>query len=133
MPSPHWIRSPADLAERFAAALPDHPDIVRKPMFGYPAAFANGNMICGLFQDSVVVRLGREGASSAIAHDRARQFAPLPGRAMTGYVLVPDDDVRDPTALAAWLRRALAFTLTLPNKTAEHAGKKRIARNPKIR
>ena len=102
-------------------------------MFGYPAAFANGNMICGLFQDSVVVRLGREGASSAIAHDRARQFAPLPGRAMTGYVLVPDDDVRDPTALAAWLRRALAFTLTLPNKTAEHAGKKRIATKPKTR
>jgi hypothetical protein len=85
MPSPQWIRSPAHLAERFAAALPDHPDIVRKPMFGYPAAFANGNLI------------------------------------------------QDPAALAAWLRRALAFTLTLPKKTAKHAGKKRIARNPKTR
>jgi hypothetical protein len=29
-------KSPAELVERFAAALPEHPAIVRKPMFGYP-------------------------------------------------------------------------------------------------
>ena len=61
MPAASWKKSPADLVERFAAALPDHPALVRKPMFGYPAAFANGNMVCGLFQDSVVARLGKEG------------------------------------------------------------------------
>jgi hypothetical protein len=52
MPSPSWKKSPADLAERFAAAVPDHPDIVRKPMFGDPGAFANGNMVSALFQDA---------------------------------------------------------------------------------
>ena len=113
-----WKNSPPDLIERFAAALPTHPDLVRKPMFGYPAAFANGNMVCGLFQDSVVVRLGKESASQAVSAGRAEQFAPMPGRTMTGYVLVPAADTRDAKALAAWLQQALQFTLTLPKKSA---------------
>jgi len=116
MPGTSWKKSPAELAERFARALPDHPAVVRRPMFGYPAAFAHGNMVCGLFQDSVVVRLGKEGASAAVAEGRAKQFAPMPGRAMTGYVLVPKAEAKDPKALAAWLKRALDFTLTLPKK-----------------
>jgi len=35
---------------------------------------------------------------------------------MTGYVLVPKADALDARALAAWLQRALEFTLTLPKK-----------------
>lgn len=124
MPSTSWKKSPADLVERFAAALPDHADVVRRPMFGYPAAFANGNMACSLFQDSVIVRLGKEGAAAAVADGRAQQFAPMPGRIMTGYVLIPATDARDTKALAAWLQQALDFTLTLPKKTPmSRAGK----------
>jgi TfoX/Sxy family transcriptional regulator of competence genes len=123
VPTTSWKKSPAELVERFAAALPEHPAVVRKPMFGYPAAFANGNMVCGLFQDSVVVRLGKEGAASAIADGRARPFTPMPGRAMTGYVLVPAAEANDPKALAAWLRQALDFTLTLPKKAAKKTSK----------
>jgi len=124
MPPSSWKKSPLDLIDRFAAALPAHPAIVRKPMFGYAAAFANGNLVCGLFRDSVVVRLGKEGASQAISEDRAEQFAPMPGRVMTGYVLVPADDALDAKALAAWLQRALEFTLTVPQKPGKvRAGK----------
>lgn len=96
-------------------------------MFGYPAAFTNGNMVCGLFQDSVVVRLGREGAAAAVAEGRAEYFAPIPGRTMTGYVLVPAAEAQEPKALAAWLQQALDFTLTLPGKAAKPPAKKRSA------
>lgn len=109
-------KSPPELIERFAAALPTHPDVVRKPMFGYPAAFANGNMVCGLFEDSVVVRLGKEGAAEAVSSGAAQQFAPMPGRTMTGYVLVPQAHAQDVATLAPWLERALEFTLSLPKK-----------------
>src|SRR5215470_11563697 len=118
-PSPSWKKSPPDLIERFARALPSHPDLVRKPMFGYPAAFAHGNMVCGLFQDSVVVRLGKEGSAKVIGAGRAQQFMPMPGRAMTGYVLVPAQDARDSRSLAVWLQRALDYTLTLPKKPSK--------------
>jgi TfoX/Sxy family transcriptional regulator of competence genes len=119
MPTTPWKKSPPELVARFAAALPEHPAVIRKPMFGYPAAFANGNMVCGLFQDSVVVRLGKEGAASAVAGGRARQFTPMPGRAMTGYVLVPTAEANDTKALAVWLQQALDFTLTLPKKASK--------------
>ena len=131
MPATSWKKSPEDLIERFAIALPRHPAVVRKPMFGYPAAFANGNMVCGLFQDSVVVRLGKEGAASAVAHGRAQQFTPMPGRAMTGYVLVPTPEAKDTKALAAWLQQALDFTLTLPKKATKSPAKKASKAKPR--
>ena len=131
MPPTSWKKSPPDLVERFVAALPAHPDLVRKPMFGYPAAFANGNMVCGLFQDSVVVRLGKEGADEAIASGQAERFAPMPGRTMTGYVLVPAAHVEQPQLLAAWLQRALTYTLTLPKKSPKAASSKPPKATPK--
>ena len=131
MPPTSWKKSPVELVERFATALPEHPAVVRRPMFGYPAAFANGNMVCGLFQDSVVVRLGKEGAASAIADGRARQFTPMPGRTMTGYVLVPTAEASDTRALAVWLQQALDFTLTLPKKAAKPSAKKASKATPR--
>jgi len=131
MATTSWRKSPAELVERFAIALPEHPAVVRKPMFGYPAAFANGNMVCGLFQDSVVVRLGKEGAASAVADGRAQQFTPMPGRTMTGYVLVPTVEANDTKALAAWLQQALDFTLTLPKKAAKSPAKKASKAKPR--
>lgn len=124
MPPSSWKKSPAHLVELFSATLPAHPDLVRKPMFGYPAAFAHGNMACGLFEDSVVVRLGKEGAAKAIAAGEAAQFAPMPGRIMTGYVLVPARDIGNRDALHAWLERALDYALTLPKKPSKAASKK---------
>ncbi|HEU5295498.1 MAG TPA: TfoX/Sxy family protein [Burkholderiaceae bacterium] len=126
-----WKKSPPDLIERFTRALPPHAGLVRKPMFGYPAAFANGNMVCGLFQDSVVVRLGKEGSAQAVAAGHAQQFMPMAGRPMTGYVLVPASDAQDPRSLAAWLQRALDYTLTLPKKPAKRAVTKTVAAEPK--
>lgn len=128
MPASTWKKSPPELVERFDAALPGHEALVRKPMFGYPAAFVNGNMVCGLFQDAVVARLGKEGAAQAIASDSATQFAPMPGRIMTGYVIVPGADCLDAAALSGWLARALDFALTLPSKPA--AGTKAGPRTP---
>lgn len=124
MPQASWKKSPPELIERFAAALPAHPDLLRKPMFGYPAAFAHGHMVCGLFQDSVVVRLGKDGAAQAVAAGRARQFIPRPGRVMTGYVVVPPAEAQDAQALAAWLQQALDFTLTLPKKPPRRPARK---------
>lgn len=52
-------KSPAALIERFAAALPEHPALSRKPMFGYAAAFVNRNMVCGLFRKDGAAARGR--------------------------------------------------------------------------
>jgi hypothetical protein len=50
---------------------------------------------------------------------RRHSKAPMPGRAMTGYVLVPTAEANDTRALAVWLQKALDFTLTLPKKASK--------------
>ena len=47
--------SPERIAS-FDAALPDDPRIQKKKMFGYPAAFVNGNFFAGLHEENVVMR-----------------------------------------------------------------------------
>ena len=39
-----WKKAPAALIDLFGASLPDDPRIERRQMFGYPAAFVNGNL-----------------------------------------------------------------------------------------
>lgn len=85
MAATSWKKSPSDLIERFSVALPERPGLVRKPMFGYPSAFLNGNLACGLFQDFVVARLGKEAAAQLVACGEAQPFEPMPGRTMGGY------------------------------------------------
>jgi hypothetical protein len=43
-------KSPPELVERFEAVLDRYPDVTRKKMFGYPAAFVGDNGD-GLFAD----------------------------------------------------------------------------------
>ena len=57
---PKWRPAPASLIQQFAGAVERIPSVEQRKMFGYPAAFLNGNMFAGLFQDHVVVRLSVE-------------------------------------------------------------------------
>ena len=87
-------------------------------MFGFPAIFANGNLVGGTFEDKVMVRLPEAECDRLIKAKKASAFAPMAGRAMKGYVAVPSAETRDAKKLAPWLDRALAHTLTLPAKAS---------------
>ena len=128
MPPLDWKKSPPELVARFDAALPEHPGIVKKPMFGYSCGFVAGNMFCGLFQDRVLVRIGRTAAGELVAAGRAEPFVPAPGRAMREYVLVPAADANDQDKLAKWLVQALNYGLSVPPKAAAKAGASRKRR-----
>jgi len=131
MPPGQWKKSPPELVERFAQALPKHAGVARRTMFGCPCAFVDGNMFGGLFQDRVLVRLGAGVASELVAAGRADPFVPVAGRAMREYVLLPEADAGRADTLAAWLLRGLEFGLTVApkgprraasaNTTARHA------------
>jgi TfoX/Sxy family transcriptional regulator of competence genes len=124
-----WIKTPPEVAAAFDAAAPRDPAVVRKPMFGYPALYLGGNMFAGTFQDKIVARLGEADRAAALRAG-AEQFAPMPGRPMKEYIVVPAADVARPAALKRWLARAQAHAATLPPKapTAKAAGPSRAAR-----
>ena len=111
-----WKKTPPALAAVFDKAAPKDPRVVRKPMFGYPALFLNGNMFAGTFQDKIVARLSEADREKA-KQNGVKQFEPMPGRPMKEYVVIPATDVAKPAALASWIGRAHRFAETLPEKS----------------
>ena len=108
--------SQAELAALFDRLAPADPDVSRRKMFGWPAAFVGGRMFAGLHRDTMVVRLGTAELAAFLALPGARPFEPMPGRPMTGYAVVPEAMLADEPEIRAWLQRSLAFTRTLPPK-----------------
>ena len=117
-----WKKTPPEVAAKFDRAAPTDPKVVRKPMFGYPALFLNGNMFAGTFQDKIVARMAEDARERALKAG-AKQFAPMPGRPMKEYVVVPATDVAKPAALAKWVAQAHAYAKTLPAKEKKAAKK----------
>ncbi len=116
---PAFTKSSPELQDAFRAALDAYPDAERRQMFGYPAAFANGNMWTGLFQQKWIVRLTAADRDEVLALPGAVPFEPAPGRPMTGFYALPDDVVADPGALRHWLDRAWQAGLAMPPKQAK--------------
>ena len=113
-----WAKAPAALVEAFSAALNGFPDADRRPMFGYPAAFANGNMWTGLHATGWVIRLPDADRTELLGLEGAQRFEPMPGREMRGYALLPPAVIQNPAQLRGWLERAWMAALALPPKEA---------------
>ena len=118
-----WRKSPPELIAAFDAALPDDRRVVRRSMFGYPCAFARGNMFTGLHQESLIVRLPEEERARLLRQPGASIFTPMPGRQMKEYVALPPEVVDDGEALRAWMTIALDYASSLPAKAPKGAGK----------
>ena len=78
-PAPRWKKSSAERVALFDAVLSGQPGAERRQMFGYPAAFVNGNLATGLHQDDWMVRLGEQDRA-ALAAKGGRPFEPMPGQ-----------------------------------------------------
>jgi TfoX/Sxy family transcriptional regulator of competence genes len=110
--------------ELFAALVPGEPAITLRPMFGNLAAFVNGNMFAGLFGEDLFVRLPDDEAA-AVRRDGGRDFEPMSGRAMKGYVLVPDGWRARPETVAPLVERAMELTSRMPAKAPKEAARKK--------
>ncbi len=105
-----------DLAAAFDAAIPDDSRVVRKKMFGMPAAFVNRQMFFGTFGATVVARVGPERSKILGEAPGSRVFTPQEGRTWADYVQVDADSGADLKALGA---EALAWTEKLPLKAVK--------------
>jgi TfoX/Sxy family transcriptional regulator of competence genes len=108
-------KSPPELVARFDQLALRAPGATRKLMFGYPSLVLGGHMFMGLFQDHLVLRLGADDRS-ALMELGGQVFAPMAGRPMKDYVVVPEALVADTSAMATWVERALACAESVPPK-----------------
>jgi TfoX-like protein len=115
---PKFDKSSPELVARFNAALDRHgaPDVTRRLMFGYPAAWVNGNMATGLFAEQWWVSVGDADRDTLLAMPGGGPFEVMPGKAMGRNVKLPPAVLADDGQLDAWLDKALDYTRTLPPK-----------------
>lgn len=107
----------------FSRLVPDEPAVTLKPMFGQVSAFVNGNMFCGIFGEELLVRLP-EPEIAKVKQQGGRDFEPMAGHKMRGYVIVPGNWRAKPEPALVLIKRALAVTRAMPAKVA----KKKIAK-----
>jgi TfoX/Sxy family transcriptional regulator of competence genes len=112
---PKWKKSPPDLIAAFDAAIAGKPGVERRQMFGYPCAFLNGNMLTGLFEDKMMVRLSEADRAKAALQAAAVPFAPG-GRPMREYAVLPAEIITDKRKLGGWIKRAIDYVGSLPPK-----------------
>lgn len=115
----NWRKSPEALVRTFETLVPGDPDVERRKMFGYPAAFVGGNLFMSLFQDSLVLRLGDNDRATFLAYDGAAPFEPMPGRPMREYVTAPPAMIVRKKTLTPWIRKALEYGRSVPPKGAK--------------
>ncbi|MFP3578730.1 TfoX/Sxy family protein [Arthrobacter sp. efr-133-TYG-104] len=119
MPKP----SDAD-KERFRSVVPDHPEVVVKPMFGNLGAFVNGNMFAGLFGPTIGVRLSEEDKSELESAHTTQPFGPEE-RPMGGYVGLPEEWNDDPSQAEPWVAKAFAHIAQMPPKEPKPRARKK--------
>ncbi len=115
---PKWRPAPAALVRTFEETLASVPEALVRKMFGYPAAFVNGQMMTGLHQENMILRLSDDDRTSFLKLPGARVFEPMPGRPMREYAVVPASMLGSPKQLADWLGRSLTYVRSLPPKAA---------------
>src|ERR1700682_2204941 len=103
------------LAGRIRQALARRKNVEDKKMFGGIGFLLNGNMLVGVWKDSLIARLGPEQGDEALLEPHVKEFD-ITGRAMKGWVLVAPEGVEDDHQLSAWIQRAVKFVGTLPAK-----------------
>ena len=111
-----WTRSPQALIDLFDKAVPASANVSRRQMFGYPAAFANGNLFIGLHQNDFIMRLSEEDRARFSARYGERTFEPMKGRRMREYVRLPEELLTDARRRAPWIKRSLQYAEAIKQK-----------------
>ena len=104
------------LAKRVSTVLADVPDVREQQMFGGIAFLVDGHMACGVVGDELMLRLGEEGADSALRQPDVRPMD-FTGRPMSTMVFVEPAGIETDEALAGLFTNALTYVQTLPPKS----------------
>jgi TfoX/Sxy family transcriptional regulator of competence genes len=102
------------LDKRMIEIISTWDNVVPREMFGGICYLLNGNIVCGIYKDYLILRLGEEEAALALQHPRVRDFD-ITGRAMKGWVMV-EEKACEGKQLEGWLNKARAFVARLPEK-----------------
>ena len=102
------------LADRVRDVLTTQFGITEKKMFGGIAFMLNGNMVCGVTRDDLMLRVGAENYAQALQQPGAR-IMDMGGRPMKSMVFVDGSELTDDD-LADRVNACARFASSLPPK-----------------
>ncbi len=103
-----------EITRRLQEILKDQP-VIEKKMFGGVGFLINGNMLCGVHGDNLIVRVGPAFYEECLTRKFTKPFD-MTGRPMTGWVEVIPDGLKSNENLNTWVDKALQFVSGLPPK-----------------
>ena len=104
-----------ELAQRIIDVLGPLSGLEAKKMFGGMCYLLNGNMLCGVVDERMIVRLGKERQAEGMTRPYTRPFD-YTGKAMSGWLMVEPDGWQSEEDLADWVQTCLDYVRTLPPK-----------------
>jgi hypothetical protein len=105
-----------DLAARIRALVAGESGLTEQKMFGGLGFMIGGNMaVAASGQGGLLVRVDPEESSTLVETTPAYNMV-MRGRPMAGWLRVDDAEVAAEPALAAWVRRGVAYARSLPPK-----------------
>lgn len=91
------------------------PDVTEKKMFGGMCILVNGNMCCGIVDDTLMARVGPDQYFQCLELPHAREMV-FTGKPLKGMIYIDPEGVAEDEDLKAWVERCMTFMNTLPPK-----------------
>ncbi len=104
-----------NLAARIRKNLARKKNIEEKTLFGCFCLLLNGNVLVGVWKNSLIVRLGNEQGEEALLEPHVKPFD-ITGKAMKGWAMVTPEGLQIDSELKHWIQRAVKFVGKLPGK-----------------
>ncbi|MCX7025153.1 MAG: TfoX/Sxy family protein [Spirochaetes bacterium] len=89
------------------SAIVEKWNMVRKKMFGGTCHLLDGKMVCGVYKDSLILRIGTEAAATALSSGKARVFD-ITGKVMKGWITIAGGELGI-SEIEAWIGTAKRF------------------------
>ena len=103
------------LAQRIRQVVARRKGFTEKKMFGGVCFFLNGHVTCGVWKDSLILRIGPAKYEDVLQASCVSEFD-VTGRPMRGWVKVSPQGISDKESLRDWIEQAVKFVRTLPAK-----------------
>jgi TfoX/Sxy family transcriptional regulator of competence genes len=98
------------LAQRVRELLEEEPGFDEKKMFGGRCFLLFGNMICGIINNDLIIRIGVDVYEEALKLPWTKKFD-LTGKPMKGWVMVLSPGLESDDNLSQWLQKAAICAL----------------------
>ena len=102
-----------ELDSRIARIVSDW-GTIRKKMFGGTCYFLKGNMMCGVYKEYLILRLGEKQTPEVSGRPYVKPFD-ITGKPMKGWIMVEEAGFKG-KALSRWLKKSRDFVESLPPK-----------------